>query len=1218
MRWGAVQRPRLWSAMIVLCALTGVLAFGAGSALADLPEEPELKVEEVFATTATFKGILSPKATEPNEGGTYQFVYRATNACKGAGEKLAPASPGISLGAPAEPVNEPVSGLTPNTEYTVCLSMTNLKSETAVSAGVSVKTTKAAPPEAPEATEVTERKPTTATLNGVINPKSAGEPGKYQFIYRQSASECTGAGEVETPKEPVPGTSPQPVSAAITGLVSGKPYTFCAKAFNALGEATLSTPKTFAAAIPPETPEKQKATEVTATTATLNGVLNPKAKGEPGAYQFLYSQSPGSCEGGSATPAAASTASSPQPVSAKVTGLLPGAPYTFCLRAENQAGEFVVGPPETFMRPPAIESASSANETPSSADLSAKINPDSAATTCAIEYGPSLSYGTTKPCEPASLGSGTAGVLVSRHLEGLENTTYHWRVVASNASGGTPSPDQTFVYPIAAHAEPCFDAQIRQERGSSSLPDCRAYEMVTPPQKNGALIGGAFIGPLAQIAREGGRVIAVSFQCFAGPESCVPVRQTQAEPFEFTRTGGGWVTHPLAPPAGFETDSFWSMNADLGTALFSIPRGPEGQDDYYAHRSDGSFVAVGPAGENPEDSVATNGLGYGTETTADLSHVVYEPLQSLWAFDHTGGKGVQTNALYEYEGTGNTTPYMVGVSGGYENHENHKLISECGTELAGLGLQKHYGSLSADGRTVYFNAVRGNGIAGCPPVDELYARVDGEMPDARSVLISGPTLAACTSEECKENTSKAKEPERARSAVFDGAATDGSRVFFTDTQQLTNGASEDSNAAANGICYEAVNNTPGTSGCNLYESECPNGNRCAQSSERRLIDVSEGPGGVSVPGGPRVQGVVAMSADGSHVYFVAKGVLTGEEENQSHEKAKDEEDNLYVYGEGHLAFIATLSASDEEEWTVGRVKSLSANVTPDGRFLVFTSHRALTADLTRPQGPAQVFEYDAQTKGLVRVSIGDGGFNDNGNEGAGDASIVPVLRAAASASAPVRSDPTMSDDGAFVFFQSPVALTPGALNDFPIGEGQFAQNVYEYHEGHVFLVSDGKDTAHESLIPISPVELLGSDASGANVFFATFDRLLPEDTDTQRDFYDAHICSTTMPCTPPKPAPPAPCEGEACHGTPPGQSTGQTPGSASFIGPGNLTPPAPPKPRTAAQIRAEKLARALKACRRKHNKHKRALCEKHARKLYAAAVKAKKSKRAGNDGRAKP
>jgi hypothetical protein len=261
-----------------------------------------------------------------------------------------------------------------------------------------------------------------------------------------------------------------------------------------------------------------------------------------------------------------------------------------------------------------------------------------------------------------------------------------------------------------------------------------------------------------------------------------------------------------------------------------------------------------------------------------------------------------------------------------------------------------------------------------------------------------------------------------------------------------------------------------------------------------------------------------------------------------------------------------------------------------------------------------VYEYDALTGALVRVSVGNEGFNSDGNAGEGGASIAPVSNVTLAGSVPVRSDPTMSDDGAFVFFESPVALAPAALNDFPIGLGRLAQNVYEYHEGHVFLISDGKDTSGLPLLALTPVELLGSDRSGANVFFATFDRLVPEDSDTSRDYYDAHICSEAEPCPAPAPAPLEPCGGEACHGTAPTQSATPTPASQSFSGPGDLAPPPLAKPAvpTAAEIRAAKLASALKACRKHKRKSVRVSCERQAKKRYGTASKAShKSKRRG-------
>jgi hypothetical protein len=359
-----------------------------------------------------------------------------------------------------------------------------------------------------------------------------------------------------------------------------------------------------------------------------------------------------------------------------------------------------------------------------------------------------------------------------------------------------------------------------------------------------------------------------------------------------------------------------------------------------------------------------------------------------------------------------------------------------------------------------------------------------------------------------------------------------------------------------------------------------------------------------------VQGVLAISADGSHVYFVAKGVLTSASNAQG-ETAQEEADNLYVYSAGQVTFITTLSPSDEPQW---RFNTLQANVAPDGRFLVFTSRRALTKDDTRngSEIAAQVFEYDSVTRALVRISIGEKGFNDNGNAGVGDAAIVQVSRGTEAGSVPVRSDPTMSDNGAFVFFQSPLALTRGALDDVSIGIG-FAQNVYEYHEGHVFLISDGKDTSPQTRLSISPVELLGSDASGSNVFFATFDQLVPSDTDTQRDYYDAHICSIGIPCIAPTEEPPAPCAEGACQSSSAAIPSFGAPSSSTFTGAGNLGPPSPapsakPKPLT----RAQKLVNALKACRKKHGKS-RAACERKARRAYGA-VKAARPKARGSAG----
>jgi DNA-binding beta-propeller fold protein YncE len=1194
--------------------------------LGSTPEAPKTEPASGETTSeATLHGVLNPGgATGALE---YQFEYNKGPSCTGAQSTPLAEKSEAKIAA----VEATVTGLQPGAEYTYCLVAFNAFGETR--GNEAHFPTVAIPPEIISESTTLPVKATGATLRAGINPNN--QATEYQFEYSTKATAETL--EVPIVKVPsTPGTIPagilnpggEPVSAPTEPLTQGTTYFYRVVAENTKGEkATPGKVEHFTTAIEPELPETKPATEVASSSATLNGVLNPHAAGEVGTYKFLYNQG-SSCEGGSETPAEPSTAAKEQKVSAKVTGLHPGEPYTFCLRAENKAGEFKLGSPQPLTLTPSLTAEATTNLTATSATLNAQVNPDGAeVTACQFEYGTTIGYGRQVACAP-SPGSGTAAVPVSGQIEPLAaNTTYHWRLLATNAAGTATSPDHTFNYATSA----------------PELPDRRAYEMVTPPFKNGSLIGNCFACGGPMVSEDGSRVTAMTIQCFASSESCTGLRSQDGEPFQFTRTPSGWVTTAPAPPTTqFPENTPWQFNADQGTALFSMPTGPEGEDEWYARTSGGSFVRIGPA--TPPGATGTFSFNIGTNLlTGDLSHLVWNTNNGskvFWPFDKERPDlgGNEISSAYEYVGAGNSQPFLIGVTG---HQGSPDLISSCGTRLGNQpGVEQN--ALSPDGRIVYFTAMPTSGGQACPgtganeliqvPVNEIYARVDGEGAAARTTPISEPQAPQvpasdkphpeCESLPCVENTSAANQGADWRDAFYVQASSDGSRVLFTSPQQLTDSASESGKSVCTGTAAE----------CNLYESECPGCQGLSEGEElarRRLIDVSAGPGGAPVPGGPRVQGVVQAAADGSRVYFVAQGVLTGVEENQNHEKASEGGDNLYVYDAGHTAFIATLLPSDEQEWTNGGHPHL-ANVTPDGRFLVFTSHRALTADDTRPspEGPLQVYRYDAQSAALVRVSIGNEGFNDNGNAGGGQATIVIPVSSYQLAG---RSDPTMSHDGSYVFFQSPIGLTPHALNDVVAGEheGQpfYAQNVYEYHEGHVYLISDGRDASSAGTVCQerfrgepggSAVCLLGAGASGHDVFFMTADQLVRSDTDTQGDVYDARICEPEHgnPCITEPPRALPPCGGEACHGIPAATPSGLAPGTATFNGEGNITPPPPPKGKTAAQIRAEKLAKALKACRTKRNKHKRKVCEAQARKRYGTAHKANKAEKATSNRRA--
>jgi hypothetical protein len=938
------------------------------------------------------------------------------------------------------------------------------------------------------------------------------------------------------------------------------------------------------------------ASGVTASSGTLNASVNPLA-GQVTECFFEYGAS---TEYGHDIPCEGAIGGGETEVHATLTGLSGGTAYHYRVIVSGTAG-LLVGEDVTLNTSPVavITGTEASDITEHSAKLSGFVNPNGmAVTACQFEYGTTTAYEHVVPCEQslAAIGEGTTPIFVTATLTGLEkDEPYHWRLVAIDADGDGASVDQTFV----------------DDTSGGALPDGRKYELVTPAQKNGAQINEVFAGSRPpQVSEDGKSVMAVSIQCFGDAQSCIAARRSEGELVDFTRGPGGWSAHTLAPPAEFEHHSTWMGTPEGPEATFTMVDPQTNREEFYNRDADGTFTPIGPIGESPTSSYEQLAAGE-VWTTLSGSPLLYTTTAS-WK---------SAGTLYQYTGAHNTTPVPVGVSGSQGSTD---LISTCGTQMGdGANVSTFYGALSANGNIAYFTALGHEGCTGTGtnaerpvPADELWARVGGGAPGARSVFISTPTMGVCTTPECVAT------PEAG--AAFQGATPTGEDAFFTSTQQLTNEASEDNVAGDAAIGGNSLlgcaSTSPSASGCNLYESICPE--ECSDPSARVLADVSAG---AADRGGPRVQGVMAISHDGSHVYFVAEGLLTTAP-NVLGQRPRDGAPNLYVYVRdaahptGSVSLVATLTSSDIADWASG---VRFANVTPDGRFLVFTSHRGLTPDAAET-GPAQVYMYDAVSGGLQRISAGRDGYNDDGNDGAlgvelgdvmsGDATIVPAEHGDSN-SGVQRADPTMSHDGSYVFFESPVALTPGAFDDQPVGHGVFAQNVYEFHNGVVSLISDGKDATAGFA-----VELFGTDATGANVFFSTNDSLTGADTNTERDFYDAHLCSAGEPCVTPSEES-APCQEEACHGPSGTVSLGSVPGSASLLGGGNLVPLAVAKAKVLLKsTRAQLLAKALKACHRDKKHSKRVACERAARRRYGVKVKtnARKStagsrKRAGSD-----
>lgn len=691
---------------------------------------------------------------------------------------------------------------------------------------------------------------------------------------------------------------------------------------------------------------------------------------------------------------------------------------------------------------------------------------------------------------------------------------------------------------------------------SANLPDCRAYELVSPVFKEGATLNPPYL------SSDGSHVIAFALGAFAGTES--EANNALGGPvYEFSRTGSGWVASSLDPPASrFPNLLFLGPSSDLTKTLWELRESSQSVDDgdLYVRGSDARFVKIGPLmppsrSSGPPGGASGEGLPFESGVvyagaSADLSHVLisYQPPDEesrsiLWPGDNTLGT---TRSLYEYANTGAVRPELVGVD------EEGKLISRCGTELGGEKEAEKYNAISSSGERVLFTALHATGegvqcspssVDHGPEVNELYDRVGG----VDTVPISEPSHSQCN--RCLHTGEGEKS-----SAEFQGASEDGSKVFFTTEQELLEGQATK----------------------NLYEFdfEAPFG--------QRIVLVSKG------SSAPEVQGVARVSEDGSHVYFVARGILTTGA-NREGRSPTPGADNLYVFERnasdpsGHLTFIVTLSEGDDRDWSENDQRPVQA--TPNGRFLVFAS-------------ASRIFKYDTEAETLVSVSL------------AHTAQITEPVYTLTSSPTIAQSGAGISNDGSDVVFTSTEAVTPGA----EVAADAGARSVYEYHSdgaganGSVSLISDGKDIS-------GGIALYGMDASGGDVLFQTGDPLVAADTNTEIDLYDARVDGGF-----PEPVMPVACAGEACQGPQSPSSPFSPPGSLSVAGGGNLAPAAPPMhaatgskptPPPRALTRAQKLAKALEACAKDKPKKKRAECRAKARKQYGHSSRAGKS----SDGR---
>lgn len=194
----------------------------------------------------------------------------------------------------------------------------------------------------------------------------------------------------------------------------------------------------------------ETATGISETEATLNGTVDPSE--QETSYFFQYGTTTG--YGLETAEASAGSGASPVAKSASVTGLTPATTYHFRLVAKNVTGT-AFGADETFSTngPPSAVTNPATAVSDSGATLHGTVNPHGLQTGWFFNYGTTTAYGLKTPLSAA--GNGTGLSFVSAPLASLSpETTYHFQLVAENASGTTAGLDQTFTTSAIAPAEP--------------------------------------------------------------------------------------------------------------------------------------------------------------------------------------------------------------------------------------------------------------------------------------------------------------------------------------------------------------------------------------------------------------------------------------------------------------------------------------------------------------------------------------------------------------------------------------------------------------------------------------------------------------------------------------------------------------------------------------------------------------------------------------------
>jgi hypothetical protein len=589
---------------------------------------------------------------------------------------------------------------------------------------------------------------------------------------------------------------------------------------------------------------------------------------------------------------------------------------------------------------------------------------------------------------------------------------------------------------------------------SAKLPDCRAYELVTP-EHLGRSQDTPFTGPAggAAIPSEDGERLVLETHARLEPDP------TSLGSFDvFSRTPTGWtMKSAIAPGASGEVfdESIRIFSPDLSQVAFAsfarLNIEEQAPETFEVGPIGGPYAAMT---EIPREFGAGGlvGANAGTASVAAFSDVLF--ISNDYALLPPGAERkvaeetIAGENLYEWS-AGHLR--LVAVNG------EGKLLSRCGSTLAQSegtpkAQSRERNAVSADGSKVFFTT-QGSG-PNCKEPGSLYIRVAGE---GEPVEVSAPQGVKL-------------EPSERRAVTYLDATPDGSEVFFATNEALTKEAPDDGQANL----YE-------------YDTEAPLGERLrfiANGVEDQTLNIGKS---------------LVVSEDGSTVYYE----LASNNSYRRYDTRTGEENPVATIGQS--------SSSEEPSYTTPNGEFFvfsAAGVVGEPRDGGEPEHGANNG----------LFLYDNADKNVMCVSCGEGSLPPRSVEGQIERNVMiePVGNAGAGHAVLVDADETpafvdLTDNGQEAFFQTTAQLVPQDTNssvyELGISEGTPGLDVYEWEAdgaggcqvsvGCTYLLSGGGDTG--------PSVFLGASPDGKNVFLASAAPLLPQATPEFTNIYDARV-----------------------------------------------------------------------------------------------------------------